>query len=78
MLRSCWLGSYTLVATNVPFLQPVVNKNDDVERTSSNCQHPEAKADLATAFVAALSLRSARTGWEHMFWLHHRIGCSLR
>lgn len=42
-------ASYTLIATNVPYLSR--GKQVEVLKQFSEMQHPEAKADLATAFL---------------------------
>jgi hypothetical protein len=42
-------GTYTLVATNVPYLTR--GKQDEVLKDFSSIHHPEAKAELATVFL---------------------------
>jgi hypothetical protein len=42
-------GTYTLLATNVPYLQR--GKQNEVLKHFCETRHPEAKSDLATVFV---------------------------
>jgi len=53
-------GQYTLVATNVPYLTSV--KQDEALRAFCSKHYPQAKADLATAFVQRCGTLATENG----------------